>query len=401
MGHPTNTLLLVSSLLCSLACQAQTSDFDLDTRALKIPCVALYDNGSPVIGGNGLATTYAVRMSQVPGTFTFSLLEALATTPIDECLAKYDSATGIYTDLVNVGDGTHQVTMARTGALAFNLHSAPLIGPARTSLWKVSKGANTVYLAGTVYALRPSDYPLPKAFDEAYAQASTLYFEIDRDDPVESGSSLTPAQAAALFKDPEGKTLDQVLDQEVYELVVKYLGLKNIAVASVQNWSVQMLMNVVPVDDIKQQIGASADGLDGYLVGKAKADNKPVLGLETAASQRNMLQTINEGLENELVLMTLTDLVQNKSASDLVALLDAWRRGDLSALQNATTAIRTQNRKDYDLVHTERNKAWVTQMEAMLTTPEVEMVVVGATNIAGPEGVLAVLKQRGYTVTKY
>ena len=50
---------------------------------------------------------------------------------------------------------------------------------AQSSVWKISKGDASVYLGGTCHILRKSDYPLPKEFEQAYAEADSLVFEID------------------------------------------------------------------------------------------------------------------------------------------------------------------------------------------------------------------------------
>ena len=50
---------------------------------------------------------------------------------------------------------------------------------ADTSVWRVSSGSNSLYLGGTVHLLRPSDYPLPGEYEEAYLDSEELYFETD------------------------------------------------------------------------------------------------------------------------------------------------------------------------------------------------------------------------------
>ncbi|MDR1429132.1 MAG: TraB/GumN family protein, partial [Spirochaetaceae bacterium] len=37
----------------------------------------------------------------------------------------------------------------------------------QASVWRVSGGGNTVYLAGSIHLLREKDYPLPDVFDAA------------------------------------------------------------------------------------------------------------------------------------------------------------------------------------------------------------------------------------------
>ena len=50
---------------------------------------------------------------------------------------------------------------------------------ADTSVWVITSGSNTVYLGGTVHLLRPTDYPLPEEYEQAYQASSEIYFETD------------------------------------------------------------------------------------------------------------------------------------------------------------------------------------------------------------------------------
>jgi uncharacterized protein YbaP (TraB family) len=49
------------------------------------------------------------------------------------------------------------------------------------SVWKVTgpTGA-TLYLGGSIHALRSDDYPLPPAYNRAFDASSRLAFEVDR-----------------------------------------------------------------------------------------------------------------------------------------------------------------------------------------------------------------------------
>ena len=74
-----------------------------------------------------------------------------------------------------------------------------LVSTITTSLWVARNGAHKVYLAGTIHLLRASDYPLPRAFDAAYANSTALYFELDYGDPEQSGANITVERFDALM----------------------------------------------------------------------------------------------------------------------------------------------------------------------------------------------------------
>ena len=52
----------------------------------------------------------------------------------------------------------------------------------------------------------------------------------------------------------------------------------------------------------------------------------------------------------------------------------------------------------YRSIVVQRNNAWMSAIESMLQTPDVEFVLVGAAHLAGPQGLLRQLKSRGCKV---
>ena len=55
----------------------------------------------------------------------------------------------------------------------------PHTGP--SSVWRVEKDGKHIYVGGTIHLLRDKDHPLPKVFDDAYADSSKLIFELPPD----------------------------------------------------------------------------------------------------------------------------------------------------------------------------------------------------------------------------
>jgi uncharacterized protein YbaP (TraB family) len=56
------------------------------------------------------------------------------------------------------------------------------------------------------------------------------------------------------------------------------------------------------------------------------------------------------------------------------------------------------DRRMYERLVVERNRAWLPQIEALLTRPTPAFIVVGAAHLVGPDGLINTLKAKGYTV---
>lgn len=83
----------------------------------------------------------------------------------------------------------------------------------------------------------------------------------------------------------------------------------------------------------------------------------------------------------------------------LAEAIAAWRAGDLRRIDEL---LLRDSRRKYPEIHrallTDRNVAWAPRIEALLATPEIEFVLVGAAHLPGTDGLMALLQARGCTV---
>jgi len=95
--------------------------------------------------------------------------------------------------------------------------------------------------------------------------------------------------------------------------------------------------------------------------------------------------------------MELKDL---KNAAEIVGpLVNAWRHGDVDAIDRITSAEMQKYPHVQKAIFTDRNETWAKQIATWLTErPRVYFIVVGAAHLAGPHGVPALLRKAGYRV---
>jgi uncharacterized protein YbaP (TraB family) len=105
---------------------------------------------------------------------------------------------------------------------------------------------------------------------------------------------------------------------------------------------------------------------------------------------------MNDRDQKSFLSQTLKDLeISVQLADDMVA---AWQRGDADKLY----ALLFKSFQEYpgieDRLLIQRNKDWILKIEQMLEKPQNTMVIVGAGHLIGPEGIVQLLKQKGYAV---
>jgi len=268
----------------------------------------------------------------------------------------------------------------------------------RGVLWTLQGRQNTVYLLGSVHVLRPGDAALPRAALEAYADAEQLVMEIDLDDAA-VGDPLAIAQqmqsSAAL---PAGQSLQSVLGSDYAEVAQRAseAGLELAMFDRFQPWFVATLLLQL---ELAKRGFDPALGIEQQLAGRAVADRKPIMGLETPAQQFAVLSGLSLADQKRFLLMTLDESAQ--ADAELEQLLAAWRKGDITALAALLSDEFERFPQLYRPLTEDRNRAWVGQLGDLLDDRDDYLVVVGALHLVGRNSVVDLLRQRGYTVTQH
>lgn len=276
-------------------------------------------------------------------------------------------------------------------AVLVYIFSAPLL--AETSLWKISKEGKHLYLGGTVHLLSAKDLPFPQAFDRVYAEAQLLAFETDiarLEDPA------IQFQLMSSLAYQDGRMLNQVISAGLYEELNQYLlsrGLMPNMFLTMKPSGVMLMMLSIEF----KRLGINQDGADSHYFKRALADNKPVLGLEKIEQHLAYLADMGMGNEERFLRQTLDDIHKTETMMDEI--VAGWKNGDAALLEKLTVSdMREYYPKLYDTLLVQRNYNWLPQVRKMAKTPEVELILVGAAHLIGPDGLLALLQAEGYTI---
>ncbi|MCI0749491.1 MAG: TraB/GumN family protein, partial [Nevskiales bacterium] len=78
-------------------------------------------------------------------------------------------------------------------------------------------------------------------------------------------------------------------------------------------------------------------------------------------------------------------------------LVRLWRAGDLTGLEHYVEEMRGKSPALHARMLAERNRNWLPALTQGLHGEEPLLVMVGAAHFAGPDGLLALLKAKGFT----
>jgi len=266
---------------------------------------------------------------------------------------------------------------------------------AQSSVWLATKNGNTVYLGGTIHMLRADDYPLPPEFETAYAEADSLYFEIDIDQMNDPVAQLGMLQRL-MYTD--GRTLQTVLNNEAYSTLTDYVAKFGMPMLMLQNMKPGMLMSTLELLEFQTR-GFTPDGVDMHFHQRAKADGKTTEAFETVDEQIGFIENMGEGEESEYVLLSLRDL--EKIDDDIESMVSIWRNGEADDLVELFVEDMEETIPGvYQTLLLDRNNKWMPTIEAMFNDSDTEFILVGVAHLVGEDGLVQHLRNRGYQVNQ-
>ena len=283
------------------------------------------------------------------------------------------------------------LTRGLAGLLLFASATPSALARGETSVWTVKGKTNTVYLAGSVHALPKEHAAFPEQLERAYGAVKVIVLEVDLDDmnPLEAVQFITSNGTL-----PTDQRLKDVVGDKDYERVAKLatdLGVPEMAIARLEPWAAALVLTQFALS----KTGFDAQlGIDMQITERAKADGKAIEGLETVIDQLGVFDA-RTFPEQTRFLLDSTDDADSLQA-DLDKLIVAWRSGNMRALEKEFLKERAKSPALYDALLGARNRKWMPKIEALLADDQDYLVVVGTLHYVGRDGLLTLLKKRGF-----
>lgn len=282
-------------------------------------------------------------------------------------------------------------------------------------LWRAQKGDAAATIVGTYHFGDPRHRPMIDRLGPVIGGAALLM--------VEAGPGEEARLTEALSKDPlltvepEGPTLPERLTETEWRLLSTALadrGVPAMIASRLRPWYVTMLLGVAPC--MIEQIAQTGDtgGLDHMLVDEAEVRGTPVRALEPWDTVFGIFADIPAEQQIDLLRASLpaaeyaddyaVTLTAAYFAGDVWTLWEFWR---LDAYEKSGM---TPEKIDADMDQAQhalidrRNAAWTGPLIEAATAAardDKEIVVaVGALHLPGEKGLLRLLQDAGWTITR-
>lgn len=273
--------------------------------------------------------------------------------------------------------------------LFFQAYSALAQEPS-SLLWKVS-GKNLKspsYLFGTIHLICEKDYQQPKSLNDCFSQTKQVYLELDMDDP---GMMSEMQQQMAMSN---GQSLQNIMNEDDYQLVNTFF--KDSLGVSLNLFNTTKPVLLTSMIIIKMMNGCKTTSYEMNFVRMAKEQQKEVLGLETVKEQMQVLELMPVKQQVDELIKSVKDYTNYKIYFQ--QLIDAYKAQDVSKIYLLSTegAFAT-SASDNEILINSRNKNWVPKI-VKTAAEQPTFFAVGIGHLGGPQGVIELLRKKGYTV---
>ena len=262
----------------------------------------------------------------------------------------------------------------------------------KTLMWKAVNGANVVYLLGSIHIGSKSMYPLPKVIENAFDRSKVLVVEIDITNVDQ------PAMAAKVMKDgmyTGDDTLWNHVKPETAEKVKKFFttyGLPEESAGKMKPWLVAAMASVLPFEKAGMD---TTLGIDIHFLNKAKG-HKQIVAAETLDFQLKLFESVPENLTDQYLTSSLGEVSNEQVNAHKIEAM--WLSGDAETFDKAISGGSKELMGMERAMRENRNPHMADVAEKYLKGGGPCFFVVGAAHLIGDEGVVAILRRRGYAI---
>jgi len=266
-----------------------------------------------------------------------------------------------------------------------NRHQTP-----NSLLWRISgKGlSRPSYLFGTMHIICADDAALSDSLKAVIAACDEVYFEINLSDMSDMMKAIQYMYMA------DSKRLSDLLKPDEYARVKDYFTKHSSMVpfGMLERFKPLLISGLIE----EQGLGCeTTDGMELRIMKELKASNKPVNGLETAAFQAGLFDSIPYEEQAKELVKDIDSADENKKVTQELA--DLYTRQDLDGIEQLSDKDDSGMSGYMDLLLYDRNRKWARELKKLLPGRSL-LVAVGAAHLPGKEGVIELLRKEGYTV---
>jgi len=262
---------------------------------------------------------------------------------------------------------------------------------ANTLLWEISGNGlqKPSWLFGTMHILCAEDAALSDNLKKIIKNCDQIYFELDMDNMQEMMGALQ------YLRMNDGQKISELLTPEEYARVEKYFQENKVPLplAMMDRFKPYFISSLIGE---QMMTCPQKNGMEQQIMNENKQYDKEIKGLETMQYQASIFDSIPYKKQAK-DLVTYIDSIDNYKIV-MQEMVEVYRQQDLERMDSLTHKS-DPGMEDYmDILLHDRNRAWVQQLPTIMNNRSI-LFAVGAGHLPGDQGVIKLLRKKGYKVT--
>ena len=253
-------------------------------------------------------------------------------------------------------------------------------------LWEISGNGlqQPSYLFGTIHMICKEDYTFSELTKQKFNRSKQVYLELDIDDPTLQSVMM------GLMQLPDKESLKNKLGGNNFNRLDSFLKKEmNMNLAVFNGFKPMMVMSL-----LAQRL-LSCAAMESYeinFVKMASEQKKELLGLERVEDQVAVFDAIPDSLEIRSIMSIVNNFESQKNEFNRMSSL--CKAQNLESLYQLMVAS-PEMMGSQELLLDRRNRNWIPIMESAMKISST-FFAVGAGHLAGSQGVLELLRKKGY-----
>ena len=268
----------------------------------------------------------------------------------------------------------------------------------KSLLWEISGPGvkSPSYLFGTIHIIPSKDYFLPNGTMSALDASKKVVFEIDLKE-MTNMSAMLGMMNKIMMKD--NKSLKDLMSAADYKLVSDHFQKMGLPIFMLERLK-PMFLTVFASGDMDPS-GMQNGSMKSYemeLMELAKNAGKDTGGLETIDFQLSLFDAIPYEAQAKMLVDAIKGLTDTEGEGEFAKMTKMYISQDINAMIETISEEGSDVSGFEDKLLTERNKNWIPQIIEGAKTQST-FYAVGAGHLAGPNGVIQLLRKAGMKVT--
>lgn len=276
-------------------------------------------------------------------------------------------------------------------------------------IWRATKDDTTITVVGTMHIYDPRLDALRAQLSETIISADLVMLEATPEEEAKLQSLITTDPSRLFIV--EGPTLPELLDEDTWQMIAAAAtdrGIPSFMAAKMQPWYLSLTL-AIPACAMSDMM-AGVRGLDQMIIEDAQAAGVPMQAVEPYTTLFDLFE--DNSFDEQVDMLRVGMLVPELQEQMFVSMLDRYFAEDVGrlwkmsriALSDVPSLDLATGQAMFDEMEetllNARNRNWIPVITEAAETHDAIVLAVGAGHLIDDQGVLQLLENEGWTVTR-